>query len=228
VVAPTEVRPPSGNELSCTLWGTTPVSVADRVANALRWAAFDRLRTGHPARLSDLAAMLHVDHGAVEAAAGELTAAGLLERDPSERVVGAHGLTLLATRHRLVLDGVELHTWCALDAIGIPAAYGADADVITTCGWCERTVHVQVKRGLPAADAAVVLWLPTSACGNVRDEFCPLANLFCDRDHLESWHRSAANPRGEVRTLEQAAALGREWWSRTPAGCCEAWPTVPR
>jgi alkylmercury lyase len=204
------------------------VSVVGGIAHALWWAAFDRLRTGHPARVSDLAATLHIEPSTVEAAAADLASAGLLEQDPSGDVVGANGLTLLATRHRLVLDGVELYTWCALDAIGIPAALGVDADLTTTCGWCERARRVHVESGVPFADAAVVLWLPPSACANLRDEFCSLANLFCDRDHLESWRRSAGGPGGEARTVEQVADLGREWWSRSPARSGEAWPPVRR
>lgn len=33
------------------------------------------------------------------------------------------------TRHRLILDGQGLYTWCAIDAVGIPAALSLDAQV---------------------------------------------------------------------------------------------------
>jgi alkylmercury lyase len=204
------------------------VGVTEGLADGLRWAAFDLLRTGRPAPITDVAVAVRVDSALAEAAASELAGAGLLERDRSGVVVGAHGLTLLATRHQLVLDGVELHTWCALDAIRIPAALDADATVTTACGRCQRTLRVRVKNGVVSGEAAVVLWLPTSPCDNVREEFCPLANLFCDADHLESWRRRADDTSGEVLSLEQAAEVGRQWWSRTPGGCCDAGPSERR
>jgi alkylmercury lyase len=66
-----------------------------------------------------------------------LARAGLVEQDPTGAITGAHGLTLAPTRHHLVLAGVDLHTWCALDAIGIPAAVDTDAEIATRCGWCD-------------------------------------------------------------------------------------------
>ncbi len=189
----------------------------------IRWAAFGVLRRGRPAPLTDLAARLHVDPDVAEGAARGLDRAGLLERDPDGTIVGAHGLTLLPTPHQLVLDGVELHTWCALDAIGIPAGLDLDAEVSTRCGWCQRPLRVRVDAGVPSAEQAAVVWWPTSPCVNVRAEFCPLANLFCDREHLESWHRGVGATAGEVLDLLQAAELGRLWWPRS-AGCCDPAP----
>jgi len=201
----------------------TGVGVTDAVGVRLRWAAFDRLRAGQPASVADLAGVLGLDPAEASAAVGELAAAGLIERDGDGSVIGAHGLSLAATRHRLVLDGVELHTWCALDAVGIPAALGVDADVSSPCGWCDRHLDVHAAAGIPTGDDRVVLWLPTSPCSNVRRDFCPLANLFCDIDHLDAWRRSVPNAEGEARSVERAAAVGRRSWARG-AGCCDDAP----
>src|SRR5262249_24938634 len=159
------------------------MNVGEDLADQVRWAAFDLVRAGRPAGGADLAAALRADPSTMEAAVGALTARGLLERDSHGAVVGVHGLTLWPTRHRLVLDGIALYTWCALDAIGIPAALGIDAEVTTVCGWCAQSLRLLVDDGAPIADAPHVLWLPTSPCANVRADFCPLANLFCNTTH---------------------------------------------
>jgi catechol 2,3-dioxygenase-like lactoylglutathione lyase family enzyme len=48
----------------------------------------------------------------------------------------------------------------------------------------------------------------------VREQFCPHANLFCDREHLDRWHDEAGRPVGRVLTLAEAAQLGRQTWRR--------------
>ena len=150
--------------------------------------------------------------------------AQLREQDGRGAVVGAQGLTLRPTRHRLVLDGVELHTWCAVDAIGVPAALGIDADVTSRCGWCDRDVAVYLDAGVPTGPDDALLWLPESTGTNVRRDSCPLANLFCDGGHLDVWRRRARDAIGKAVTFEEAAALGGRWWARRAGGCYDDAP----
>jgi len=119
--------------------------------------------------------------------------------------------------HQLFVDGVELHTWC--NAIGIPAGSGADATVVTPCGWCGRPLEVRVIAGRPVEAPAAVLWLPDTACDNVRQQFCPDANLFCDIDHLHRRRDDAGRPSGRTLTLAETAELGRRWWSADTGYC---------
>ena len=111
---------------------------------AIRRVAFSALR--HEERL---------DHRAVipsrrarrprrHAALRWLHDAGLVERDTAGRVVGIAGLTLEPTKHRLVLDGQGLYTWCAIDAVGIPAALSLDAQVTTSCAHRGATLSVRI------------------------------------------------------------------------------------
>ena len=181
----------------------------------VRWAAFDRLRTSNqPVTASVLARELGTTADLTRATLEEQAGVGRLELDTEGRVVGAHGITLLSTPHTLAVDGRVLHTWCALDAIGIPAASGEDAHVTTSCGWCRRSLVVDVVEGEPRGDHGLVLWLPTGPCDNLRQEFCPHANLFCNREHLDTWRKQAGAPNGRTLTLDQTAELGRQTWRR--------------
>lgn len=116
-----------------------------------------------------------------------------------------------------------MHTWCALDAVGIPAALELDATARTECGSCGTPITVELIRGVPADDRELVLWLPTGPCDNVREQFCPTAHLFCDRGHLDAWHQRTGKPTGDVLSVEGAADLGRQAWNRDQA-CSDAWP----
>jgi Alkylmercury lyase/Bacterial regulatory proteins, gntR family len=195
-------------------------SVSDDLAPRLRWAAFERLRTGHAITTSELAAQLGASDTRIAAALDELTRAGLIERDATGDVVGAHGLTLTPARHHLVLDHIALHTWCALDAVGIPAALGVDAETSTQCGWCDRPITLTMIAGTPEPAPDLVLWLPREPCTNVREQFCPDANLFCNHDHLDRWRAGAGRPEGDVLTVAEAVALGRHWWRQDRSDCC--------
>lgn len=106
----------------------------------LRRAAFAALRAGAAARLTDLAAATGQAVDDVRALAGQLVAAGIatiegdLAGDPA--VTGAEGLTVETTPHELVMGGQHLHTWCAFDLVGMPAALRLDAEARTACPTC--------------------------------------------------------------------------------------------
>jgi alkylmercury lyase len=178
----------------------------------IRRVAFSALRHAESLSPEELPRRTGLDDHAVNAALRWLDDAGLVERDAEGRVVGIAGLTLERTRHRLVLDGQGLYTWCAIDAIGIPAALSLDAQVTTSCAHCGASLFVPIDHGGPPADSALRGWVPPTECDNVRADICPLANLFCSREHLENWRAGAGNPQGHVADLDRFAELGRQAW----------------
>lgn len=129
------------------------------------------------------------------------------------RVDGIAGLTTRPTKHTLTIDGHDRHTWCAFDAVGIPAALGLDAVATTRCGHCHAPIVVTFIAGhAPAAEPWG--WLPTlDRVGNqLIDEFCSAADLFCNRHHLEQWRSMAGSPAGEPHPLDELVDIGRAVW----------------
>jgi len=161
------------------------------------------------ARAISGAAALPLDD--VSAAFETLRAAGQVETDAGGRIVGAGGLSLLPTVHRLSLRGFEYYTWCAEDAVGIPAALGESAEIESECAHCRASVRLSIRDGAPPESEAVVGFGAVERCESVRDEFCPTINFFCNVDDFEAW-RSAGNEGARVVGLGQAAALGKVWW----------------
>ncbi|MBV9847260.1 MAG: hypothetical protein JOZ47_19650 [Kutzneria sp.] len=186
-------------------------------ARATRLAAFHALLRGRAADLADLAASTGLSPAATRAAVGEMLAVGLGQVDGG-RVTGAAGLSTAPTRHRLSLGGQALHTWCAYDAIGIPAALGQDAVVVTECGHCRATIEITISAGVPPAGTATVGWWPIGPCANAVEQFCPAANLFCHADHLTCWRRSTGVLDGRPATLADLAEQGRRDWASVRAG----------
>ncbi|HEY6416931.1 MAG TPA: organomercurial lyase [Acidimicrobiales bacterium] len=151
------------------------------------------------------------DTAAVEA----LVQAGRLEIDDHGVVVGVHGLAARPTAHRVEhADGV-VHTWCALDAIGIPAALALDAAALTTCPACGTALRVTLDGGVPAVDEDMRLWLPGGQCTHLVEDFCRHANLYCTADHVAS--KVAPGTPGSAVTVADAAGIGRVEWADVSA-----------
>jgi len=161
-----------------------------------------RLRRGH------VAATLH-----------GLAHAGHIDRDGQGLVLGAAGLTLADGSHGLAIDGNPFRTWCAFDALAIPAALGADAKVETACGVCGRQIEIDLNEGRPEARTATRLWLSAGGA-DMRAEFCTPTVLLCSVAHAEAWAERHAD-HGRALTLAEPAALGAQNWASVAATSSE-------
>jgi alkylmercury lyase len=169
-------------------------------------AGFSAVWHGEARRPSEL---VDGDPHLVAETVAELVRRGRCQVDNEGRLVGVHGVTLLPTRHRIIHGGGERHTWCAFDAVGIPAALDIDARAVTTCLTCGDDITIDITRGA-ADDADVRLWLPPLGGEHLMESFCAAADLYCSLQHLEHQHGDAA---GEVLDLGAVLELGRETWA---------------
>lgn len=80
-----------------------------------------------PERLEQLRREAGVDTAETEALHA------LTETDAHGRVSGVLGLTVSPTVHEFRVDGQQLYTWCAFDAIVFPVAHGWTAEVRSVC-----------------------------------------------------------------------------------------------
>jgi alkylmercury lyase len=180
--------------------------------------AFTAIRRGEALRSDEIARRARMTPEAIAEELRLLADAGEANLDEAGRVVAVAGLSVVPAAHQLVLAGVPLYTWCAWDAVGIPAALGVDASVRTQCGWCRDLIEVELRGGRLAGDARERLWLPGPAPGglealNPQLAWCPQANLFCTGEHLERWRRAHGDPAGEEVTLIEAIRRGIAHWA---------------
>jgi hypothetical protein len=192
--------------------------VADMPGAALSRAAFTAILDGQMPLLSDLTRAAAASTADVDALTGRR-----LVVDDLGRVVAAHGLSLVPARqHRLMMADRQFWTWCAIDAIGIPAGLAADAVAATTCHLCSTPVHVEFHAGAIAhsSHAAARVWdaqrLPGR--GTAGPPHCALMNLFCSAEHLEEWLATHPGESGRARTLAEVAEIGRAEWGAAMDG----------
>lgn len=199
-----------------------PVFLAggDELAVRLRELAFGvLLRTKNPVEPATLASLADSDEGQVAATLDGLARAGRIDRDEEGRVLGAAGLTLGDGPHGLALDGHRFRTWCAFDALGIPAALGGDARVETACGVCGRRIEVDFREGRPTGRTSARLWLSAGGA-DMRADFCTPTVLLCSPAHAEAW-AERRDGQGRALTLAEAVDLGATNWASVAATASE-------
>jgi Alkylmercury lyase len=113
---------------------------------AVRRAAFNQLLSGQPASIEAVADEAGLAQGQAQEAANLVASVGIAEVDDGI-IIGMDGLTTRPTRHGLVLNGVQLWTWCAYDIVGIAAALGVEAVGDTTCGACGERIKIVIRAG---------------------------------------------------------------------------------
>jgi alkylmercury lyase len=114
---------------------------------ALRLAAFYRILDGKTSSINELALQSGVTADQAQRYIRDMIGRGILVIDEQGFVVGSHGLSLITTDHRLRINGRNLFTWCAADAVGIPAALGVDAKIISKCFQCNEPIEIVMVSG---------------------------------------------------------------------------------
>lgn len=190
-------------------------------ATALISAAFQAILAGDVPPISDLASTNAISSNDLDGLIGRS-----LMLDAAGRVVGAAGLSLVPARqHRLSQRGRQFWTWCAFDAIGIPAGLGEDAIAETTCQQCGTAVKVEFREGRLVRtshdDARIWDAQRMEGKGTAGPPHCALMNLFCAAEHLADWRAAHPGEQGKIRTLAEVSELGRtEWGALSQGGCC--------
>jgi alkylmercury lyase len=129
-------------------------------------------------------------------------------------VVAFGGLSLVPTHHRFVAGGVELHTWCVLDALFLPELLAKPAILMTRCptSGAELTVELEPGeiRAARPSDAVMSIIAPDreACCDNLRRAFCNQVNLFKDSHAFVTWPQRREHM--ECVTLEEAQLLARQ------------------
>lgn len=199
--------------------GSRPVFLegGDERAVELRELAFALLlRDRRPVPLSALAGLIGADESSVDTILDGLAREGRVDRDPAGRVLGSAGLTLGEGPHGLEIDGHAFRTWCAFDALGIPAALAVDARIETGCGVCGRSISVELRAGRPIGEPGPRLWLSAGGA-DMRTDFCTPTVLLCSDEHAREWAERQAG-HGRALSVDEATEEGaRNWRSAATA-----------
>lgn len=127
-------------------------------------------------------------------------------------IIGCWGLSLPETRHRFEVDGHQLYTWCAWDALFIPGIIGKTAIVTSICpvtGSLIRLIVSPVELESVTPAAVYVSFIEPEASSlqqSIVKSFCHYVNFFSSESAGAHW--VSANPGTFLLPLKEAFALG--------------------
>ena len=147
--------------------------------------------------------------------------AGWLDANEQGRITGAAGLSLTHGPHRLEIGDASFRTWCAYDALGIPAALNADGEIRTDCGRCGAPIELMLMRGVPERSGPERLWLADGAA-DLRGSFCTPTVLLCSDEHGAMWDDGQGG-HGQLLDLLEASRRGAVDWADCAAAAAQ-WP----
>lgn len=189
----------------------------------IRKVAFQRLLETHqPVPVTALTGELGEPPEQVDAAVAKLDRQGRIRRNQSGDVVGSVGLSVEPSRHELFIGDQKFWTWCAYDAVGILAALGASGRVLSKSPLTGASIDIRFHDGSPDKSDAV-LFMPADIVSasdgapsparevSPYDDWCPLANLFENREASLAW-AARHRVRGQSLSLVEAAGRGATHW----------------
>jgi len=169
--------------------------------------------SGQPVTRQQLAAAIHASPDEI----GTLLQPPAVELDAQGHLIGL-GLSLSPTPHQLHLGKQRFYTWCALDALAIPAILGREGTVVSHCPATGKAIHVQVSPerllDLEPSSTVVSAVIPedeasarAAAC-DPRAALCHHGHFFASRGAAARW--PSLHPGAVILPAEEAAELGRE------------------
>lgn len=144
-----------------------------------------------------------------------MTAEPGVDWDSQGRVLG-FGLTQRPTKHRIIISGRNLYTFCAADTLMIPVILDQPARVESTCAATGQLVRVEVTpQAVQSVDPTTAVVSQVFLCSDITDiraQGCDHGHFFVTADAAERWGRE--HPGGEVRPVGEffprLLTIGRE------------------
>lgn len=146
------------------------------------------------------------------------------EFDSDGNLVGA-ALTQTPTPHRFRVNGRQLYTWCALDALFIPGLLGETAQVESTCPTTGAAIRLTVApdgvRAYSPRETVLSISVPGLSCRSEAgdqstgptSDTCSQMHFFSSRAAAEQWVQ--AHPGVAILTVDEAFELAhRNWLAR--------------
>jgi alkylmercury lyase len=148
---------------------------------------------------------------------GDLARLPWVFRDDQNRVIGYGGAILLETPHRLLIDGRQLYSSCAGDALFLPFIFDG-ARVESTCPTTKEQINLTVSAAgvsdITPADVVMSYPLPGddgfSFTGDLVSRLCSFAHFFASEEAAEAW--TAKHEGAFPLSIEDGFTLA-QWWA---------------
>lgn len=109
------------------------------------------------------------------------------------RINGFWGIAIPKMGHKFKVDGKNLYTWCAWDALFIPEILGKTVEVESTCPITKKSIQLIVEPSgityVGPKETVVSFLIPeeSKVDANVVNTFCHFVHFFSSEDAANKW-----------------------------------------
>lgn len=126
------------------------------------------------------------------------------ELDEQGNIIAFFGLSITPTKHRFIVNGKTLYTWCVVDAILFSEWLDISSHILTQDSIDGSFIELKIESDyLLWADPypLFVSWVETMDSSNIRASFCNHVSFFASETTANQWIKD--NPRGKILTIEE-------------------------
>jgi alkylmercury lyase len=131
------------------------------------------------------------------------------ELDEKNMIVGFIGISLLETKHKMFVNGINIYTWCAADTILFPGYLGFSAIVESIDPISNEIVKLSVSEYSLDWTEPIPLFISlvdkANSC-DIRNSFCNNSFFFSSKENADKWLEN--NPGANIGRVEDILTTG--------------------
>ena len=138
------------------------------------------------------------------------------ETNQQDKVVAFAGVSIIPTRHAFKVNGKQLYTWCAADALVFPGFLDVTAEIASTDPINGEPITLTVegkKIKTIHPENAFVSWVSEQDLNDIRATMCSRIHFFVSENTANKWQQQ--NPDAQVFQVEEFLKH-----SVNPMDCC--------
>ncbi len=125
------------------------------------------------------------------------------EFDAEGNIVGFLGLSLMPTRHKVIIENKTFYTWCAIDAILFTEWLAVSADVYSNDPIDNTPIELKMNVDQLISSnpfPLFVSWVKSIHTCDIRNSFCNHVLFFASDTTAKQWLKES--PNGKIITLD--------------------------
>jgi len=180
-----------------------------------RWQLFIKVQkellNGAPVSIEDVAKLLK---SSIEETNSIVDQFG--EKNENGKVVAFAGISVIPTPHSFKVNGKQLYTWCAADALIFPSWLNICAEIESADPISKELVKLVVDKKRIAfiqPETAYVSWVSNIDTNDIRNTMCKRIHFFVSEKTANEWLKK--NPNANILPAEDLTKF-----SVNPMECC--------
>ena len=138
------------------------------------------------------------------------------ETDQQEKVIAFAGVSITPTPHSFKVNGIQLYTWCAADALIFPGFLDVTAEIESADPINGESITLTIDGKTIKAiqpENALVSWVPDRDINDIRTTMCNRIHFFVSESTANKWHQK--NPDAQIFQVKEFLKH-----SVNPMDCC--------